>query len=111
MPALLASADIAVVPLKTRLRGAVPSKLYEALASAVPVVLVATGEPAEIVRSARAGIVVAPGDIDGLAAALSRLAGSADERRRLGEAGRGAAVAQYDRTRICDSFVNVLESA
>lgn len=111
MPALLASADIAVVPLKTRLRGAVPSKLYEALASAVPVVLVATGEPAEIVRSARAGIVVDPGDVDGLATALCRLARSADERRRLGAAGRAAAVAKYDRTRLCDDFVRVLESA
>lgn len=110
MPALLASADIAVVPLKMRLRGAVPSKLYEAMASSLPVVLVADGEPAEIVRSAQAGIVVMPGDIEGLADALRRLARSADERLRLGAAGRVAAVEGYDRTRLCDAFVKVLES-
>ena len=88
MPELLASADIALVPLRGRIPGAVPSKLYEAMASGLPVVLVAAGEAAEIVTAAGTGIVVAPGDADGLAEALRRLARSPEERRRFGEAGR-----------------------
>jgi glycosyltransferase involved in cell wall biosynthesis len=110
MPALLASADIAIVSLKRHIPGAVPSKLYEAMASGLPVVLVADGEPGEIVRSARSGIVVTPGDVDGLAKALRRLARSADERLRLGAAGRAAAVERFERRRFCDEFIEALKS-
>jgi glycosyltransferase involved in cell wall biosynthesis len=105
MPTLLASADIAVVALRTRLPGAVPSKLYEAMASGLPVVLVAEGEPADIVRSTKAGIAVSPGDVEGLAEALRRLAGSEDEREELGAAGRAAAVERFDRRPILDRFI------
>ncbi|HLB18957.1 MAG TPA: glycosyltransferase family 4 protein [Gaiellaceae bacterium] len=111
MPALLAAADIAVVTLKTHIPGAVPSKLYEAMASGLPVVLVAEGEAAEILESAGAGLVVKPGDTDGLAAALARLARSPDERARLGAASRTAAVERYDRRPLCDAFIDALESA
>ncbi len=111
MPALLASADIAVVALRTRLPGAVPSKLYEAMASGLPVVLVADGEPAEILRSAKAGIAVSPGDVDGLADALRRLAQSEDERARFGAAARAAAVERFDRGPILDRFIEELAPA
>jgi colanic acid biosynthesis glycosyl transferase WcaI len=109
MPALLASADIAVVSLKTRIPGAVPSKLYEAMASGLPVVLVAEGEPAEILRSAQAGVVVKPGDVGGLAQALRQLAGSDGERARLGAAGKAAAIERFDRRPLCDRFIEALE--
>lgn len=109
IPALLASADIALVPLKVPLPGAVPSKVYEAMASGVPVLLVANGEAADIVRSAGAGLVVAPGDIDGLADGLRRLANNVSERRTMGEAGRRAAVAQFDRRQIAARFLRYLE--
>jgi glycosyltransferase involved in cell wall biosynthesis len=110
MSTLLASADIAVVPLKMRIPGAVPSKLYEAMASGLPVVLAAEGEAAEIVQSGRSGIVVTPGDVDGLANALRRLARSADERLRLGAAGRAMAVERFQRRRLSDDFIQALKS-
>ena len=109
MPALLASADIAVVTLRTRIPGAVPSKLYEAMASGLPVALVAEGEPAEILRSAKAGVAVKPGDVKGLADALQRLARSDGERASLGAAGRAAASERFDRRPICDRFIEALE--
>jgi glycosyltransferase involved in cell wall biosynthesis len=110
MPALLASADIAVVSLKRRIPGAVPSKLYEAMASGLPVVLVAGGEPAEILQSAQSGVAVAPGDVDGLVGALRRLARSPEERVRFGAAGRAAAVERFDRRPLCDAFLEALEA-
>jgi glycosyltransferase involved in cell wall biosynthesis len=109
MPAVLASADIAVVPLRLRLPGAVPSKLYEAMASAVPVVLVAGGEPAEILEAAGGGVVVAPDDVESLTDAVARLADDARARARLGAAGRAAAVAGHDRWAACDRFIDALE--
>jgi glycosyltransferase involved in cell wall biosynthesis len=38
IPAILASSDISLVPLSTRLPGTMPSKFYEALASGAPVI-------------------------------------------------------------------------
>ena len=111
MPSLLASGDIALACLKGSLPGAIPSKIYEAMAAGRPLVLVADGESARLVRRAGAGLVVAPGDLDGLAEALRTLTADADLRRRLGEAGRRAAVERFDRRRIFDRFVERLETA
>jgi len=110
MPALLAS-DVAVVALKGDIPGAVPSKLYEAMASGLPVVAVATGEPADILASAQAGVAVEPGDIDGLAEALRGLSHSKEKRVRLGAAGRVAAVERFDRRPLSDQFIEALERA
>src|SRR2546430_11023912 len=92
MPAILAAADVLVVPLLKYIRGAVPSKLYEAMASGRPVVLIAEGEAAQIVRQHDAGMCVAPGDLAGLVQALRTLSGDADLRARLGANGRAAAI-------------------
>src|SRR5438045_3997696 len=56
VPPLLAAADIVLVPLVTHIPGATPSKLYEAMPSGRPVVLVAEGEPASVVRECNAGL-------------------------------------------------------
>jgi glycosyltransferase involved in cell wall biosynthesis len=78
------------------------------MASGLPVVLVAEGEPADILRSTKAGIAVNPGDVEGLADALRRLAGSEGEREVLGAAGRAAAVERFDRRPILDRFIHEL---
>jgi glycosyltransferase involved in cell wall biosynthesis len=109
MPSLLASADIALVPLKQRLPGAVPSKLYEAMGASLPVVLVAEGEAAQIVHESQAGIVVRPGDIEGLTSALRQLVENPSQRRQMGARGREAAVARFDCQAIADAFIDFLE--
>ncbi|HKV50181.1 MAG TPA: glycosyltransferase family 4 protein [Gemmatimonadaceae bacterium] len=111
LPALLASADILVVPLGLGIPGAVPSKLYEAMASGRPVVLVATGEAADIVRRHEAGMVIEPNDIAGLANALRTLSANPDLRRRLGANGRRAAEACFDRAAIARQFIATIEEA
>jgi len=109
VPELLASADIALVPLKLALPGAAPSKLYEAMGAGLPIVLVAGGEAAEIVSQARAGVVVPYGDTASLAAALKDLASDTVTRRRLGKAGRRAALERFDSDTITASFAEYLE--
>lgn len=108
LPSLLAAADILVVPLHRAFTDAVPSKLYEALASGRPVVLIASGAAAEIVRSADAGIVVPHDNPGALAAALQRLAAEPQLRERLGANGRRIAVTRFDRTRINAAFIERL---
>jgi glycosyltransferase involved in cell wall biosynthesis len=110
IPGLLASADIALVPLKLALPGAAPSKLYEAMGSGVPIVLIAGGEAARIVNDAKAGIVVPYGDITSLAAALKQLAADPAKRQELGRAGRRAALDRFDRKAITTAFAEYLEN-
>jgi len=109
MPELVSSADIALVPLKAYIPGAVPSKLYECMASGLPIVLSATGEAAEIVEQSKAGIVVSPGNPNALASALRGLARNSCLRTELAYNGRSAAVNCFNRQVIYDEFINYLQ--
>lgn len=109
VPPLVAAADILVVPLATHIPGATPSKLYEAMASGRPVVLVAGGEPAAFVCEHRVGIVVAPGDLRGLVEALRTLSTNAAMRQELGANGRRTAEQLFDKVDIDKAFIEYLE--
>ncbi len=111
MPELVASADLALVPLKMSIPGAVPSKIYEAMGAGVPIVLVAAGEAADIVGRSEAGVAVPPGDVAALEAAIRALAGNPERRAKLGRSGRDAAVRDFDRIGIADRFAAHLEGA
>lgn len=108
MPNIIASVDICLVPLKAYLPGAVPSKLYEAMAAAKPVILIAEGEAKDIVDRYQAGLVVTPGDLEGLVNAINQLASSKNTRTIMGENGRNAATQHYSRQQIIENFSNML---
>jgi glycosyltransferase involved in cell wall biosynthesis len=111
IPALLAAADVAIITLGMSIPGAVPSKIYEAMATSLPILLVADGEPARRVEEASSGLSVSPGDSAGLRAAFLELAQDAARRQRLGTAGRLAAETVYNRDRIAerlDQFLSTL---
>lgn len=110
MPVFLACADALMVPLKGFIPGAVPSKLYEGMGSGRPVILMASGEAADVVRETEAGMVVEPGDIPGIANALRRLRAEPQLRAAMGENGRKAAVERFDRDRIAQRFIQYLEA-
>ena len=94
IPRLYSEHHLAVVPLRDvpLFRGALPTKVFEAMAARRPVLVAARGELAELVEGARAGEAVPPEDPVALHAALRRLAhASEEELRRMGDAGRTAA--------------------
>ncbi|HPX95953.1 MAG TPA: glycosyltransferase family 4 protein [Brevefilum fermentans] len=108
MPEILASVDVCLIPLKTTLPGAVPSKLYEAMASAKPVILIADGEPAEIVTSAKVGLAVSPGDGQALMNAIKQLSADEKLRTQFGENGRRTAIKLYNRANITEAFAKYI---
>jgi len=109
MPALLACADVLLVPLKGFIPGAVPSKLYEGMGSGRPVLLIASGEAASVVSETSAGLVVQPGDIPAIVDALRRLKAEPELGRIMGENGRKAALERFDRDLIAKEFIEYLE--
>jgi glycosyltransferase involved in cell wall biosynthesis len=102
VPALLAAADVAVISLGMSIPGAVPSKIYEAMASSLPILLVADGEPARRIESAECGLVISPGDTSGFADVFTQLATDEALRQQLGAKGREAAETVYNRDGIAD---------
>jgi colanic acid/amylovoran biosynthesis glycosyltransferase len=60
----------------------------EAMAHGRPVVAGAVGGLLDLVVDGETGLLISPGDVDGLRAALERLLGDPELRRRLGAAGR-----------------------
>lgn len=68
----------------------------EALLAGVPAVAFADGGVPEIVDDGETGILVPPGDIDGVAAGVDQLLRDGDARRRMGELGRARAAARFD---------------
>ena len=73
---------------KPALAASIAVKLYDAMAVGRPVIAAATGETAELVRSADCGLVVHPGDGEALAQATITLADDRALARKLGLAGR-----------------------
>lgn len=109
MPALLATADVCLVPLSAAgIVDAVPSKLLEAWAHRRPVILAAQGESAKIVQEAGGGLVVAPGDGAALAEAVRRLADGPETSGAMAEAGRAYVEARYDRRDLARQMEHVL---
>jgi glycosyltransferase involved in cell wall biosynthesis len=85
VPDLLRAADLFAL---TSLSEAASLTLLEAMASELPVVATAVGGNPEMVRDGREGLLAPRGDVPGIAAALTRLLGDPEARRRMGEAGR-----------------------
>jgi len=110
MPKIVAAADAVIVPLAKHIPGAVPSKLYEAMASGRPLVLVAGGEAAELVNRYQAGIVIPPGREQSLAPAIRRLRVEQGLAAQFSKNARCAAVKHFDRKRIAEVFIKKLES-
>jgi len=110
MPSIWASADIALIALKTHIPGSVPSKLYEAMSSSVPIALIAEGEAAEIVKNSKCGKAVSPGEIDSLEEVIGLLYNNYKIRNKYGQNGRISACKDFSRNSILKNFSNYLES-
>jgi glycosyltransferase involved in cell wall biosynthesis len=91
-PALLAEADVVALPSWTE---GLPLAALEAMAQGRPVVATPVGGTPEVVVDGETGLLVPPRDPEALAAAIGRLLGDPDLRRRLGDAGRRRAEERF----------------
>lgn len=78
----LSKYDASIVPLAVRIKGAVPSKIFDILPIGLPVVFCGGGEGAEIVKDYGVGYVSTPGDYKALTENVKKLQSLADEEYR-----------------------------
>lgn len=111
VPAILAAADLVLVPLVSAdLVDAVPSKLMEAWGCRKPVVLIADGEPADLVKEAGGGVVIEAGDSEKLAQKITDLSKKATVLEQYGENGYGYVCKHFDRKDLARKMEDVLLS-
>lgn len=79
IPNRLQQMDVSIVPLAQRIRGAVPSKIYDILPQGIPILFCGGGEGAQFIESHRVGLVSAPGDYEALAHHIQLMAAMSDE--------------------------------
>lgn len=89
----LSRSDVLVLPSFAE---GVPVALMEAMASGRPVIATRVGGVAELVEDGISGRMVAPGNAEALAEAMTDLAASPGRRREMGEAGRAKTRAEFD---------------
>jgi glycosyltransferase involved in cell wall biosynthesis len=109
MPALLASMDASLIPLSASLPGTMPSKVYEALAAGVPMIVTAGCEAEQLVRRYDTGRLFEAGDAGQLAAAIRELASDAALCERL-KANSLELSKRFDRDRIAGNTEQLLVS-
>lgn len=112
--ALLAGADIAVVPSVHDEAGNVdglPNTVMEALASGTPLVATRVGGIPSVVDHGRTGWLVPERDADALASALERLLTDAGARAALGAAARADALDRRTWDRVAEAFEGVYDRA
>jgi glycosyltransferase involved in cell wall biosynthesis len=115
MPEVAASADIGAAPYDTARLAQLrlgfywsPLKVFEYMASGLPVVTIARAPLSSIVREGQEAVFFADGDATSLANALVQLAGDAALRQRLGRSARDRVVANYSWAAHCAQVEGVL---
>jgi glycosyltransferase involved in cell wall biosynthesis len=108
------SGDVFALPAVVTAEGdsdALPTVLLEAMACSLPVVTTPVGGIAELVTDGIDGLLVEPGDVEGLADGVARLLDDPALRHRLGVAARSTVVDRFDHhrgvARLLDLFAAV----
>lgn len=110
VPYILAEADIALVHLKPRkiFETVIPSKLLEAMAAGLPVILGVRGEAQRILDEADAGTTMEPGNDGELVNAIEELR-LEEQREQFGNNGREYVVEEFNWSNIAAEYRALLE--
>ncbi len=111
IPGILAASDAVLVHLKDDplFETVLPSKMFEAMAMAKPILLGVRGESAEILKRTGSGIAFEPEDVAGLLSAARELAADRGLAKSLGQHGREAAEREFRRKTAALKMLSVLE--
>jgi glycosyltransferase involved in cell wall biosynthesis len=110
MPSVLSASDACLVHLRaTELFGTViPSKIFETMAMARPIIMGVQGEALALVQEAGAGIPMEPESATSLVAAMDRLSEDRSLRQTMGEAGRRYVSEHFDRDQLAAEYLALL---
>jgi glycosyltransferase involved in cell wall biosynthesis len=110
IPYILRESDVALVHLKPRpiFETVIPSKLLEAMAAELPVILGVGGEAKRILTDANAGIAIEPDNSDELVSAAERLQSNSIKRHKFGESGCKYVVEHFNWNTIAGEYLETI---
>ncbi len=110
VPAIIASSDVALVPLRRSdtFKTVIPSKIFESAAMRRPILLGVEGQAAEIVESHRAGICFEPESTASLLDAIKRISGSNEDYAQY-QHGCERLADSFDRDRLASDLLGIIE--
>jgi glycosyltransferase involved in cell wall biosynthesis len=108
-----ALADVCLVPLRDipLFDTFIPSKMFEIMAMAKPIVGSLRGEAADILRRSGGGVVVEPEDSNAIAEAILRLYHQREQAVEMGRRGREFVIENYSRRQLAARYMKVMEEA
>ena len=104
LPAVLGCLDLLVHPADMEGLGV---SLLQASAARVPIIATRAGGMPEAVCDGLNGLLIAPGDVAGLSAAMNRLLDDAPMRQRMGQAGRQLVLDEFSIDAMCEGNLAV----
>ena len=112
MPVVWSVSDAAMVLLRglETFESVIPSKMFEAMALQVPMILGVRGEAERLMREGEAGIAITPEDDAALADAVERLADDRALGAAMGASGARFVAAQFDRGKLAARYLTLLDS-
>ena len=109
----LSSGDACIIPLRKLdiFKGAIPSKIFDALALGIPIILGVDGEARELfIEEANAGIFYKPENYQELAKGLIKIYRNKNlENKRLGKNGQAFVFNNFDREHLNKKLIDHLE--
>ncbi len=110
IPKWLAASDLSVVSLKDLpvFETVLPSKMFEIMACERPTLLLARGECADLLKEAKAGVVVEEGDPARIASMIEHLAENPEKCKGYGQTGREYVFEHYHRRDLAQRYLERL---
>ena len=112
MPGILKEVDVALVPLRKLdlFTGAIPSKIFEAQAMEIPLLLGVEGEAKNhFIDRAEAGLFYEPENSEEMAKGMLKMASNPDMLKEMGLKARKYVTKNFNRNTIAASFKKVLQ--
>lgn len=111
MPLLWSTSDVSLVILRDLdlFKSVIPSKIFESMAMKKPIILGVLGESADIVKSAKCGICIEPGNAEQLAAAIIRLKNNKELYSDCAINGYNCVRNKFDRRALATEYLEVLK--
>lgn len=112
MPGILKGVDVALVPLRKLdlFMGAIPSKIFEAQAMEIPLLLGVGGEAKlHFIDNAKAGLYYEPENAKDMADKMLEMATNPDKLKIMGGNARSYISKKFNRNSIAESLKNILQ--
>lgn len=113
MPEIISSIDLGIIPLRNieLFKGAIPSKIFELLASKKPILLGVEGEAYDLfIKDGRCGLSYKPEDAKDLADKIIQMQESPSLAKGFGEQGYVYVKENFNRDNIANEFSYVLDN-